>query len=86
VARWDGLWRVVIFDIPVHYNKARTAFRAKLKELGFVQIQKSVWVCPYPCETEILFVADFFSVRRYIEIMEVRSFLHETRLRTHFSC
>ena len=82
--KWDRIWRVVIFDMPVTHNKARTAFRAKLKDLGFVQIQKSVWAYPYPCEQEVLFVADFFSVRRYIEIMEVHRFLHEARLWAHF--
>lgn len=83
--KWDKIWRVIIFDMPIRMNRARAAFRAKIKEMGCYQIQKSVWVYPYPCETEVLFVADFFSARRYIEIMEVRSFLYDKRLRAHFS-
>src|SRR3989344_4674356 len=31
---WDGLWRMVIFDIPHHQKKARDAFRRKLTDLG----------------------------------------------------
>jgi len=82
--KWDTFWRVVIFDMPIHYNKARDAFRTKLKDLGFVQIQKSVWVYPYPCEEEVLFVADFFGITQFVEIMIVRSFLHEERVRRAF--
>lgn len=29
-ARWDGLWRMVLFDIPEHKKQARNALSAKL--------------------------------------------------------
>ena len=48
--KWDKKWRVLVYDIPTKpkvYNNAREALRAKIKEIGFVQLQKSVWVCPY---------------------------------------
>lgn len=51
--KWDGLWRVVIFDIPEEKKLARDVLRNKLKELGFIQLQKSVFVLPYPCKKEI---------------------------------
>ena len=43
----------------------------QLKDLGFIQFQKSVWIYPYPCEEEILFVADFYGVRKHVEILQV---------------
>lgn len=50
---WDGIWRLVVFDIPNDYNRARHTLRARLKFLGFQMIQKSVFVIPYPCATEL---------------------------------
>ncbi|KKP31937.1 MAG: hypothetical protein UR22_C0017G0001, partial [Parcubacteria group bacterium GW2011_GWC2_32_10] len=48
---WDGKWRIVIFDIPENQRRVeRNALRGKLQNLGFYQIQKSVWAYPYPCE------------------------------------
>jgi len=67
--KWDKLWRVIIFDIPVEKNKARTALRRKFQEIGFYQIQKSVFVYPYPCEKEIMFIGKFFGVEKFIEII-----------------
>lgn len=48
---WDGIWRIVIFDIPNKKTNARDALRFKLRDLGFYQLQKSVWVFPYPCDS-----------------------------------
>ena len=67
--RWDKLWRVIIFDIPVEKNKARASLRRKFQELGFYQIQKSVFVYPYPCEEEIMFISKFFGVEKFVEII-----------------
>ena len=39
--KWDGVWRIVMFDIPKFKNKARDALRQKLKSLGFLQFQES---------------------------------------------
>lgn len=82
--KWDEKWRVVIFDVPNKLNRAREALREKIKELGFYQLQKSVWVYPYPCEDEILFVAEIFKVGNFIEIMEVNRILHGGKLRRYF--
>ncbi len=82
--RWDKKWRVVIFDIPNKFNTSRAALRDKVRELGFLKLQKSVWVYPYSCEDEILFIADCFKVEPFLEILTVDSFLREENLKTHF--
>jgi DNA-binding transcriptional regulator PaaX len=40
--KWDKKWRILIFDIAQLKRIYREAFRGKLKELGFYQLQKSV--------------------------------------------
>ena len=82
---WDGKWRMVMYDLPVRFKKGREALRYYLRDLGFYQFQKSVWVCPYPCEDEIVFIADFFGVGRYVEILTVESMLHEEKLKKYFN-
>ena len=81
---WDGKWRLVMYDFPIRFKKARNAFRFKLKQLGFFQFQKSAWIYPYPCEGEILFVADFYGVRKHIEILEVDKILNDRKIKIHF--
>lgn len=46
-ANWDKKWRIIIFDVPDKYRIKRETLRGKLKELGFMQLQKSVWLHPY---------------------------------------
>jgi len=46
--KWDGRWRILIFDIPENQRRKRDILRTKLTDLGFHQLQKSVWITPYP--------------------------------------
>ena len=85
--RWDKKWRVLIFDIPSKpkiFHQAREALRQKIKKLGFRQMQKSVWVHPYECEDEILFVVEIYQVQKYIEMLTVEKLLHENPLKRKF--
>lgn len=83
-AHWDRKWRFVLFDIPIKHTKAREALRWRLKALGFYQYQKSVWVYPHPCEKEILYVADYFNVGKFVEILEVTRLSNDIELKKHF--
>jgi len=62
--KWDGKWRIVIFDISNLKKIYREAFRGKLKELGFVQLQKSVWIHPFDCFDEIELLRSFFGLNQ----------------------
>lgn len=72
--QWDGLWRIVIFDIPEQRKEARYALRSKLKDLGFRYVNLSVWIFPYECQNEINAVAEFYNVGRYVRFMRVDYF------------
>ncbi len=60
--KWDGKWRIVVFDISQLKKIYREAFRGKLKDLGFVKLQKSVWVHAFDCRDEIELLRDFFGL------------------------
>lgn len=59
--KWDGKWRVLIFDIKEKDKLKREALRGKIIELGLYQLQRSVWVCPYNFLPEIEIIRDFFN-------------------------
>lgn len=58
--KWDGKWRLVIFDINDREKVKREAFRGFLKRLQFSQLQKSIWFHPFDCSGEVALLRDFF--------------------------
>lgn len=60
--KWDRKWRMVMFDISQLRKFYRDAFRGKLKELGFCHFQKSIWIHPFCCQSEIDLLRKFFGL------------------------
>ena len=83
-ARWDKLWRLVIFDIPEEERAGRTALAAKLKELGFNPMQKSVIIHPYECKNEIDFIVEIFNLAPYVRFLRVKDIDVELDLKERF--
>ena len=83
--QWDQRWRIVIFDIPNQYNKARDFLRDKLKQLRFKQVQKSVFICPWPCLKEIDLLRKAFSVKKYVTLIVAESIEGEKQWLKFFS-
>ena len=81
----DGLWRFVIYDIPEKYKEARAVLRDKLREIGFVKIQKSVWVCPYECQDEINFITSVYGVEQYVNYIVAQRTDHDEYLKKKFN-
>lgn len=46
--KWDGSWRIVLFDIPESKRRYRDYLRKILKNIGFHEFQKSIWIFPFP--------------------------------------
>lgn len=65
-SRWDGKWRVVIFDIPERYAVLRNRIRTILKRAGFVQLQLSVWVFPHECGELTQLIKEESRLSKYI--------------------
>lgn len=60
--KWDKKWHLVIFDIPEKKKLAREALREKLKDLGLIKLQDSIWVTPFSCEQEINLIKNIFNL------------------------
>ena len=66
---WDHKMRVVIFDVPEKLHYPRDVFRRKLFEMNFIQIQKSVYVFPFPCTAEISYLSQSLGIEQFVTIM-----------------
>ncbi len=49
----DGVWKIIIFDIPETKRQVRNVIRSKLVSLGFKKWQNSIWISPYTIAPEI---------------------------------
>lgn len=47
---WDGLWRLVVFDVPESHRRSRDELRRVLALQGFGKLQRSVWLTPHPLD------------------------------------
>ena len=83
--KWDGKWHMVLFDIPVTKGKQRNAFRARLKSLGLVLYQHSVWVYPYPLEKTVRHISDFYKISSYVLFAIAEELNGENKLKIKFN-
>ena len=82
--KWDKKWRLVLFDIPESRKKARNALARALKNIGFAQFQKSVFIHPFECSNEINFVIEFFNLRPYVRLVTANELDNEPVLKRYF--
>lgn len=82
--RWDKKWRAVFFDIPEIERTKRNALNIKLRQLGFKQLQYSIWVHPFPCRSEIEFICEVLKIRRYVSYVELVHIDSEDLLKKRF--
>lgn len=83
--KWDSLWTVVSFDLPVNKNKIRDAIRFQLKRIGFVQLQKSVWVFPYDCQELVYLIKTEWKLKDEIVYIRAKYISREKILKKYFS-
>ncbi len=64
--RWDGKYRLIIFDIKEWKRSIRNQLRTWLEHLGFVRLQNSVWVHPYECREITILLKSHFHLGREV--------------------
>ncbi|MEK7154062.1 MAG: hypothetical protein AAB792_00700 [Patescibacteria group bacterium] len=84
---WDGFWRFIAFDIPSKNPKsklARHSLLKKLKELGFIMVQRSLWVHPFECREELAIIVKAFEIEPYAHFFVAHDFDKDPELRVKF--
>ena len=82
--KWDRLWRLVMFDIPEKKRAFRNILRSHLKTIGFIELQKSAFIFPYPCEREISCLTELYNATSYVRVATLQTIDNETTLKQHF--
>ena len=67
---WDRKWRIIFFDIPEEKGRGRRAFQQRLKTLGCMQLQKSVFIYPHACPEEIDMLTSFWKIFPFVHYCE----------------
>ncbi|MEM3373512.1 MAG: hypothetical protein QXF76_04825 [Candidatus Anstonellales archaeon] len=83
--RWDGLWRIIIFDIPEKFKKIRNTLAQKLKSSGAYPLQKSVFIYPYDCKDDVDFIIEFLNLRKYVRFVLAKKIDNELHLKKIFN-
>jgi len=82
--RWDGKWRIAIFDVPESKRPLRDYLRSVLKRLGCREFQRSMWIYPHRLPS---FVAKLFQdpqVRRYARLLTASDIDYDDDLQKKF--
>jgi DNA-binding transcriptional regulator PaaX len=82
--KWDGKWRMVIFDIEERKRLKRDYLRKYLSQLGFKEIQKSVYISPFDCENELHYLKEILDVGEWVRIGLLEKIENESELKIMF--
>jgi len=82
--RWDKKWRVIIFDIKEERRGLRDKVRNTLINIGFICLQKSVWIYPYDCEDLINLIKADFKIGKDVLYMIVDRVENDGLIRERF--
>ncbi len=82
--RWDGKWRVLVFDIPERRKRIRQWIRNTVREIGFIRLQDSVWVYPYDCEDLITLIKANLHIGDAMLYMIADTIERDFKLKQHF--
>lgn len=83
--RWDGRWRIVIFDVAEKKRGLRDRLRLLLQEAGFIRLQNSVWVHPYDCEEVVALIKSSQRLGGEVQYIVADVIEKDERLRAHFN-
>ncbi len=82
--KWDGKWRIILFDVPEDKKSARNALSLALRSMGFWKLQDSAWVHPYDCAKEVTTLRHTLDLSLYVRLIIADSIENDTALKEHF--
>ncbi len=82
--KWDGRWRMIVFDVPERRRRTRNRLRAVMSEIGFVRLQDSVWVYPHDCEDFVALLKVELKIGKDVLYAIVDTIEHDRDIRKHF--
>lgn len=82
--KWDGKWRIIIYDIFTGKKEQANLFRRTLKRLKFFKLQRSVYITPFKCYDEIEYLRQVCEVGREVQMLTVSGLENEKAYKEYF--
>lgn len=82
--KWDGLWRMITFDIPEEKAYFRQRLAGALRLIGMYNLEKSIYIYPYECKETIFKIVEAFEVRKYVRFMFVQEIERDMEAKKFF--
>lgn len=82
--KWDGKWRLVIYDVKKDKRSMGEVFRRFLRKLYFLKLQRSVYLTPFPCKDEIEFLRQYHSLGKEVLYIEANKLENEEAYKGFF--
>lgn len=70
--KWDGWWRLIVFDIPESKRVVRNKLRRLLNKYGYGVWQKSIYLSPHPVTKEVNEYLKKNNLDRWVICLECR--------------
>ncbi|OGD70075.1 hypothetical protein A3I18_01270 [Candidatus Campbellbacteria bacterium RIFCSPLOWO2_02_FULL_35_11] len=83
--KWDGKWRIILFDVPEKRKVTREILRSHFKNIGLYEYQKSVFVCPYDCKDEIEYIIELNNAKEFVRFIIAEYIDNELHIKTIFN-
>lgn len=80
----DGIWKLIIFDIPESERFVRTILRQRLQTLGFKKWQNSIWASPYALEPALEKELKLLAKKYFVRLIKTTDINDTTDLETLF--
>lgn len=77
--KWDGLWRIIAFDISEKRKKTRDIFRLKLQSIGCLPIQKSVWITPNDVSADLEEILEILNLESNVDYFVSKAVTNEEK-------
>lgn len=81
---WDRKWRLIIYDVPNKKRYAADRLSRLLDKLGMYRLQKSVFLCPFPCEEQVEFLREYLEIGDNVWLLTVSHFENDKAFRDYF--
>lgn len=82
--RWDGRWRMLIFDISEDRKYCREKIRNTLRQAGFMRLQDSIWIFPFDCEKLVTLLKTDLKVGKELLFVVAEEIEGDSRARDFF--
>lgn len=74
---WDGVWRIISYEIPENKRKVRDALRRKMSGWGLGPWHRSFWITPHPILGEFMLLLGTLIPVEYAQAFEAKHTLGE---------